>query len=181
MPKNSTKQNQTPPGVTVWFAIVKRSKYERAFLRQSNIVVNLVEETLMLNYIKSCYSARKIGFVKRGRPVIWETVVYLYNRCCIHGPHSTDFVVVIYLPRSDDRSAPISLRHLSSFFASLLLSVVLSPRSDGLFFTSPSLSLFVDEEWPHCYIITEWFFYINHFSLIIFYHSVWLGFELFGS
>ena len=23
------------------------------------------------------------------------------------------------------------------------------------------------------------FFYINHFSLIIFYHSVWLGFELF--
>ena len=24
------------------------------------------------------------------------------------------------------------------------------------------------------------FFYINHFSLIIFYHSVWLGFELFG-
>ena len=31
------------------------------------------------------------------------------------------------------------------------------------------------------YIITEWFFYINHFSLIIFYHSVWLGFELFGS
>ena len=24
-------------------------------------------------------------------------------------------------------------------------------------------------------------FYINHFSLIIFYHSVWLGFELFGS
>ena len=23
-------------------------------------------------------------------------------------------------------------------------------------------------------------FYINHFSLIIFYHSVWLGFELFG-
>ena len=32
-----------------------------------------------------------------------------------------------------------------------------------------------------CYIITEWFFYINHFSLIMFYHSVWLGFELFGS
>ena len=32
-----------------------------------------------------------------------------------------------------------------------------------------------------CYIIKEWFFfYINHFSLIIFYHSVWLGFELFG-
>ena len=28
-------------------------------------------------------------------------------------------------------------------------------------------------------IIKEWFFYINHFSLIIFYHSVWLGFELF--
>ena len=24
------------------------------------------------------------------------------------------------------------------------------------------------------------FFYFNHFSLIIFYHSVWLGFELFG-
>ena len=24
------------------------------------------------------------------------------------------------------------------------------------------------------------FFNINHFSLIIFYHSVWLGFELFG-
>ena len=24
-------------------------------------------------------------------------------------------------------------------------------------------------------------FYINHFSLIIFYHSVWYGFELFGS
>ena len=23
-------------------------------------------------------------------------------------------------------------------------------------------------------------FYINHFSLIIVYHSVWLGFELFG-
>ena len=23
-------------------------------------------------------------------------------------------------------------------------------------------------------------FYFNHFSLIIFYHSVWLGFELFG-
>ena len=23
------------------------------------------------------------------------------------------------------------------------------------------------------------FFYFNHFSLIIFYHSVWLGFELF--
>ena len=37
--------------------------------------------------------------------------------------------------------------------------------------------------WPlegMCYIIKEWFFYINHFSLIIFYHSVWLGFELFG-
>ena len=32
-----------------------------------------------------------------------------------------------------------------------------------------------------CYIVTEWFFYINHFSLIIFYHSVWWGFELFGS
>ena len=31
-----------------------------------------------------------------------------------------------------------------------------------------------------CYIIKEWFFYINHFSLIIFYHSVWSGFELFG-
>ena len=30
-----------------------------------------------------------------------------------------------------------------------------------------------------CYIITERFFYINHFSLIIVYHSVWLGFELF--
>ena len=24
------------------------------------------------------------------------------------------------------------------------------------------------------------FFNINHFSIIIFYHSVWLGFELFG-
>ena len=24
----------------------------------------------------------------------------------------------------------------------------------------------------YCYIIKEWFFYINHFSLIIFYHSV---------
>ena len=32
-----------------------------------------------------------------------------------------------------------------------------------------------------CYLITEWFFYVNHFSLIIFYHSVWLGFERFGS
>ena len=32
----------------------------------------------------------------------------------------------------------------------------------------------------NCYIIKEWFFYFNHFSLIIFYHSVWLGFELFG-
>ena len=32
-----------------------------------------------------------------------------------------------------------------------------------------------------CYIITEWFFYINHFSLIIFYQSVWLSFELFDS
>ena len=32
-----------------------------------------------------------------------------------------------------------------------------------------------------CYIITELFFYINHFLLIIFYHSVWLGFELSGS
>ena len=31
-----------------------------------------------------------------------------------------------------------------------------------------------------CYIIKEWLFYFNHFSLIIFYHSVWLGFELFG-
>ena len=31
-----------------------------------------------------------------------------------------------------------------------------------------------------CYIIKELFFYINHFSLIIFYHSVWLGFEPFG-
>ena len=30
-----------------------------------------------------------------------------------------------------------------------------------------------------CYLINEWsfFFYINHFSLIIFKHSVWLGFE----
>ena len=28
--------------------------------------------------------------------------------------------------------------------------------------------------------VKEWFFYFNHFSLIIFYHSVWLGFELFG-
>ena len=33
----------------------------------------------------------------------------------------------------------------------------------------------------YCYIIKEWFFYINHFSLIIFYLSVWLGFELFRS
>ena len=32
-----------------------------------------------------------------------------------------------------------------------------------------------------CYIIKEWFFYFNPFSLIIFYHSVWLGFELFSS
>ena len=32
-----------------------------------------------------------------------------------------------------------------------------------------------------CYIITEGFFYTNHFMLFIFYHSVWLGFELFGS
>ena len=24
----------------------------------------------------------------------------------------------------------------------------------------------------YCYIITEWLFYINHFSLIIFYHSI---------
>ena len=31
-----------------------------------------------------------------------------------------------------------------------------------------------------CYIIKEWFFHFNYFSLIIFYHSVWLGFELFG-
>ena len=33
-----------------------------------------------------------------------------------------------------------------------------------------------------CYIIKECFvfFYFNHFSLIIFYNSVWLGFELFG-
>ena len=31
------------------------------------------------------------------------------------------------------------------------------------------------ETWSHCYIITEWFFYINHFSLIIFYHSVLVG------
>ena len=31
-----------------------------------------------------------------------------------------------------------------------------------------------------CYILKECFFYFNHFSLIIFYHSVWLGFELFG-
>ena len=30
------------------------------------------------------------------------------------------------------------------------------------------------------YIIKEWFFYLNHFSLIIFYHSLWFGFELFG-
>ena len=32
----------------------------------------------------------------------------------------------------------------------------------------------------YCYIIEERFFYFNHFSLIIFYRSVWLGFELFG-
>ena len=31
------------------------------------------------------------------------------------------------------------------------------------------------------YIIKEWFFYINHSSLIIFYHSISKGFELFGS
>ena len=32
-----------------------------------------------------------------------------------------------------------------------------------------------------CYIIKECFlFYFNHTSLIIFYHSVWLGFEIFG-
>ena len=31
-----------------------------------------------------------------------------------------------------------------------------------------------------CYVIKEWFFYINHFSLIIFYHLVWWGFEPFG-
>ena len=31
-----------------------------------------------------------------------------------------------------------------------------------------------------CYIIKEWFFYFNYFSLIIFYYSVWLGFKLFG-
>ena len=29
-------------------------------------------------------------------------------------------------------------------------------------------------------MIKEWFFYINDFSLIIFYHSVRLDFELFG-
>ena len=33
----------------------------------------------------------------------------------------------------------------------------------------------------NCYVIKEWFFYINHFPLIIFYHSVWLCFEPFGS
>ena len=38
-------------------------------------------------------------------------------------------------------------------------------------------SLFDQKSW--CYIIKERFFYFNHFSLIIFYHSVWLGFELF--
>ena len=31
-----------------------------------------------------------------------------------------------------------------------------------------------------CYIIKEWLFYFNHFSLIIFFHSVRLGFELSG-
>ena len=30
-----------------------------------------------------------------------------------------------------------------------------------------------------CYIIKEWYFYIIHFSLIVFYHSVSLGSELF--
>ena len=34
----------------------------------------------------------------------------------------------------------------------------------------------------YCYIITDWyFFYINHFSLIIFYLSLWLDLELFSS
>ena len=31
-----------------------------------------------------------------------------------------------------------------------------------------------------CYIITEGFFLYNHFSLVISYHSAWLGLELFG-
>ena len=42
------------------------------------------------------------------------------------------------------------------------------------------LSLCYDSTWDwNCYIIKEWCF-LKHFSLIIFWHSVWLGFELFG-
>ena len=33
--------------------------------------------------------------------------------------------------------------------------------------------------WVKCYIIKEFLFYFNHFLLIIFYYSVWLGLELF--
>ena len=52
-----------------------------------------------------------------------------------------------------------------------------------MFFRSIHLCSEFKSQWvvnSCCYIIRECFFYFNHFSLIIFYHSVWLGFELFG-
>ena len=58
----------------------------------------------------------------------------------------------------------------------LLLKIIQSNR----YYEVLSLLKSTDLVW-FCSIIAEWFFYINHFSLVVFYHSVWLGFELFGS
>ena len=48
-------------------------------------------------------------------------------------------------------------------------------------FPSPRLVTLSRQPNPYylCYIITEWFFLYYHFLLVISYHSVWLGLELF--
>ena len=48
------------------------------------------------------------------------------------------------------------------------------------FFTSPPSPFLLLFFFFYCYIIAEWFFLYYHFSLVISYHSVWLGLELFG-
>ena len=63
---------------------------------------------------------------------------------------------------------PAFTRFLNSSGIALLLSRCMS-----------DLWSFLHLELLHNYRMI--FFYSNHFSLIIFYHSVWLGFELFGS
>ena len=86
-----------------------------------------------------------------------------------YSPQSKEHSLPNYLPQSKEPSLPYYLSKSKEPRLPYYL-----PKSK-----EPSLPYYLPQS--KCYIITEWFFYINNFSLIIFYHSVWLGFELFGS